>query len=93
MPPHTEPDAFRHGARGHAGPVDRDLIDVLRRTLHRDPTQRPTIPQLKSHPWLVPARYQLDPYNVLVLVSSASFARVFRVWCGGGGVDEVHADA
>ncbi len=55
--------------------MDRDLIDVLKRTLDRDPSKRPTIPQLKMHPWLVPAKYQLDSYNVLVLVSKVRAAR------------------
>ena len=43
-------------ATGLAGPVEKELVDVLRRTLDRDPARRPTIPQLRAHRWLVPVR-------------------------------------
>lgn len=41
---------------GPAGSVEKDLIDVMRQTLQRDPSKRPTIPELKRHPWLVPPK-------------------------------------
>jgi hypothetical protein len=35
----------------------------------RDPSKRPTIPELKRHAWLVPPKFGLDAYNILVMVS------------------------
>jgi len=54
---------------GASGPVEPELLSVLKTTLERDPAKRPTIPQLRSHPWLVPVKYALDSYNILVMVS------------------------
>ena len=56
-------------ATGPAGNVEKDLIDVMKRTLERDPARRPTIPELRQHPWLVPPKFGLDSYNILVMVS------------------------
>lgn len=54
---------------GASGPVEPELLHVLKSTLERDPAKRPTIPQLRVHPWLVPVKYALDSYNILVMVS------------------------
>ena len=64
-------------ATGPAGNVERDLIDVMRRTLERDPAKRPTIPELKRHPWLVPPKFGLDSYNILVMVSKVCRCRIY----------------
>jgi serine/threonine protein kinase len=50
-------------------PVETALLDVLKRCLDRDCSKRPTIPELRVHPWLVPPKFALDSYNVLVMVS------------------------
>ena len=64
-------------ATGPAGNVERDLIDVMRRTLERAPAKRPTIPELKRHPWLVPPKFGLDSYNILVMVSKVCRCRIY----------------
>lgn len=58
--------------------MEKELVDVLRRTLERDPARRPSIPQLRAHRWLVPVRYGLDAFNVLVLVSKVTRAATTR---------------
>ena len=68
-------------ATGPAGNVEKDLIDVMRRTLERDPAKRPTIPELKRHPWLVPPKFGLDSYNILVMVSKVCRCRIYMHVC------------